>query len=111
MTTTVTAPMAVRFRDGREAAEGDFRSRDPRSDRGGTLARLRRLEYGRLDATGHVYLDYTGGSLYAQSQVEAHAELLRSSVFGNPHSGSPTSLAATGYLERARRAVCRFFNA
>ena len=28
---------------------------------------LRAAEYARLDAGGHVYLDYTGGSLYSEA--------------------------------------------
>jgi selenocysteine lyase/cysteine desulfurase len=72
---------------------------------------LRASEYSRLDDTGTVYLDYTGGSLYADSQVEEHLRGLRESVFGNPHSASPTSSAATAQVEAARAAVLRFFNA
>ena len=75
------------------------------------LEELRATEYGRLDATGNVYLDYTGGSLYADSQVEEHTRMLREDVFGNPHSINPTSSAATARVERARAAVLRFFNA
>lgn len=72
---------------------------------------LRAHDYRRLDDLGHVYLDYTGGSLYAESQLRAHADLLASHVLGNPHSTNPTSLAATELVERAREAVLRFFNA
>ena len=75
------------------------------------LDELRAAEYGRLDATGTVYLDYTGGSLYAESQVEEHMRSLREGVYGNPHSSNPTSSAATALVERARAAVLRFFNA
>ena len=73
--------------------------------------RLRETEYRRLDEQGHTYLDYTGGSLYAASQVTAHAALLNDHVFGNPHSGSPTSLATTTLVERTRRAVLDWFHA
>ena len=75
------------------------------------LDALRGAEYGRLDELGHTYLDYTGGGLYADSQVRAHHELLRSGVFGNPHSHNPTSAAATELVERAREAVFAFFSA
>jgi selenocysteine lyase/cysteine desulfurase len=75
------------------------------------LDELRATEYGRLDATGNVYLDYTGGSLYAESQIEEHTRMLRDGVFGNPHSINPTSSAATALVERARAAVLRHFNA
>ena len=72
---------------------------------------LRRREYARLDAQGHVYLDYTAAGLYALSQVERHLALLRDGVFGNPHSANPTASLTTELVERARRAVLRFFNA
>lgn len=75
------------------------------------IDRLRATEYGRLEQQGHVYLDFTGGGLYAASQVERHAALLRDGIFGNPHSHNPTSLAATAHLERARVAVLDYFNA
>ena len=72
---------------------------------------IRAAEYSRLDRDGHIYLDYTGGSLYAESQIRAHAELLASGVFGNPHSGSLSSTASTTLVERTRRRVLEFFNA
>jgi selenocysteine lyase/cysteine desulfurase len=72
---------------------------------------LRRREFSRLDAGGHVYLDYTGGGLYAASQVHAHAEFLNVSVLGNPHSRNPTSQASTQKVEDARRRVLDFFRA
>jgi selenocysteine lyase/cysteine desulfurase len=75
------------------------------------LDELRATEYRRLDEQGHVYLDYTGGSLYAESQVRAHAALLNGQVFGNPHSASRTSAAATDLVERTRHAVLDWFNA
>lgn len=75
------------------------------------LDELRASDYARLDAQGHVYLDYTGGSLYATSQLDKHMALLRDSVFGNPHSSNPTSMAMTTLVERARRYVLGFFNA
>ena len=72
---------------------------------------LRAREYSRLDRLGHVYLDYTGGSLYADGQVRAHHELLATHVFGNPHSHNPSSQAMTEHVERARACVLEFFNA
>jgi selenocysteine lyase/cysteine desulfurase len=74
-------------------------------------AELRTSDFARLDATGHVYLDYTGAGLYPQSLVDAHFALLREHVFGNPHSTNPTSAAATELAERARAAVLTFFSA
>lgn len=75
------------------------------------MADLRRREFSRLDEKGQIYLDYTGGGLYAESQLARHMELLRSNVFGNPHSSNPTSLAMTHLVESARQAVLNFFNA
>ena len=92
-------------------AEADFRRRYPGFDPDRTLARLRRSEYARLDEGGQIYLDYTGGGLHAASQIDAHADLLRARVLGNPHSNSPASLASTEFVERARRVVREFFNA
>ncbi|MGD9570816.1 MAG: aminotransferase class V-fold PLP-dependent enzyme [Thermoleophilia bacterium] len=75
------------------------------------LDELRRTEYARLDATGQVYLDYTGGSLYAQSQIDEHHRLMRERVYGNPHSFNPTSSASTVLVEEARADVLAFFRA
>ena len=72
---------------------------------------LRAREYTRLDAQGHVYLDYTGGGLYAESQLRWHTSLLKNRVLGNPHSLNPTSAAMTQLAEEARRRVLVFFNA
>src|SRR5471030_1654278 len=74
------------------------------------LDELRASEYGRLDAQGTVYLDYTGGGLHADSQVREHAQLMSEHVFGNPHSASPSSTAMTNAVERARSAVLAYFN-
>ena len=75
------------------------------------LDALRASEYGRLDEQGHTYLDYTGGSLYGVSQLRDHLALLSGGVFGNPHSASITSWAATALVERTRRAVLDWFSA
>ena len=75
------------------------------------LEELRRTEFARLDRGDHVYLDYTGGGLYADSQLVEHMELLRVNVFGNPHSINPTSAASTAMLDRARLRVLEYFRA
>ena len=75
------------------------------------LDALRASEYRRLDQDAQVYLDYTGGSLYADSQLSQHLDLLRHNVFGNPHSTNPTSYAMTHLVESARAAVLAYFNA
>jgi molybdenum cofactor sulfurtransferase len=75
------------------------------------LDALRAADYGRLDAQDQVYLDYTGGGLWADSQIRAHHDLLQHSILGNPHSASLSSSATTTLVERARQAVLTYFNA
>jgi len=83
----------------------------------GTLAHdiffnhLRAKEYSRLDKDNHVYLDYTGGNLYAKSQIDQHLKLLNDNTFGNPHSTNPTSKLSTHLVDEARKKVIDFFNA
>ena len=96
--------------DGREAYE-EFVARHPEYLKTTVLDELRASEYRRLDEQKATYLDYTGGSLYAQSQVEQHQSLLRTGVFGNPHSANPTSSSMTEHVERTRREVLRYFKA
>src|SRR4051812_13459384 len=57
-------------------ALAEFRWRYDAYDETAHLDELRATEYARLDAQQQVYLDYTGGSLYAESQLRAHMELL-----------------------------------
>jgi selenocysteine lyase/cysteine desulfurase len=92
-------------------AESAFAADHPDFAPNGAVARLRRTEYHRLDADDQVYLDYTGGGMHANSQIDAHLALLRQRVLGNPHSNNPTSLAMTELVERARSAVREFFRA
>ena len=75
------------------------------------IDQLRATDYARLDLAEHVYLDYTGGGLYADSQIRKHQRLLSENIFGNPHSANPTSMAATELVEHAREYVLKFFNA
>lgn len=71
---------------------------------------LRQRDYQRLEKSGQVYLDYTGGGLYAESQVKAHQDLLLNGVFGNPHSSNPSSSYSTKLVENARQAVLDYFH-
>ena len=97
--------------EGQPAALADFLARYPAFAESQVLDDLRATEYARLDRAGHVYLDYTGGGLYADSQITAHMDLLRNNVFGNPHSHNPTSSAMTELVEQARAYVMAYFNA
>src|SRR5262249_25419536 len=75
------------------------------------LDELRATEYSYLDRNGHVYLDYTGSGLPANTQLRAHTERIIGDCFGNPHSENPTSRASTELVEQAREAVLRYFRA
>ena len=92
-------------------AYADFVARYPSYLQTAALDELRATEYRRLDEHHHVYLDYTGGWLYAESQLKQHLDLLRSDVFGNPHSANPASVTTTDHVERTRRSVLSYFNA
>ena len=94
-----------------QSAEQAFRQAYPAFESTSILDHLRATEYTRLDELEHTYLDYTGGGLYANSQLREHLELLRHHVFGNPHSQSPTSRAMTELDEQARAFVLAFFQA
>jgi molybdenum cofactor sulfurtransferase len=110
MATTLSQP-ALFAAAGQAEAEAAFLAAHPSYRGTALLDDLRATEYRRLDERGEIYLDYTGGSLYAESQLEEHLALLRDAVYGNPHSVNPTSSAATALVESARAAVLRFFGA
>jgi molybdenum cofactor sulfurtransferase len=93
------------------AAFEDFRRRYPAFDSTRSLDTLRAQEYARLDKQDHVYLDYTGGGLYADSQLREHLTLVSENTFGNPHSTNLTSMAMTHLVESARHYVLEYFNA
>lgn len=88
-----------------------FLSRYPQYAQTQVLDNLRQSDYGRLDRSNQVYLDYTGAALYGDSQIAKHFELLRNNVFGNPHSANPTSIAMTDLVERTRQTTLDYFNA
>jgi molybdenum cofactor sulfurtransferase len=111
MSTTDTLERELLDLAGPARAEVAFLGENPAFHETAVVDELRASEYGRLDARGEIYLDYTGGSLYAQSQLDEHLRLLQDTVYGNPHSVNPTSSAASALVERARAAVLRHFNA
>src|SRR5260370_9505153 len=94
-----------------EEALAAFRQEYPKVDTTRVLDELRVTGYARLDTHKQVYLDYTGGGLYAQRQLREYVELLSDNVFGNPHSTNPASQAMTVLVDRARRAVLDYFKA
>ena len=94
-----------------DAALRDFKRRYPAYARTALLDGMRAVDYTRLDAAGHVYLDYTGGSLYADSQLARHRDLLAGAVFGNPHSQNLPSRDMTARVEATRAQILEFFRA
>jgi len=88
-----------------------FLAQYPSFEKTRSIDDLRKTDYARLDAGEHVYLDYTGGGIYAESQIHKHHKLLHENVYGNPHSSNPTSIAATHLVESARDYILKFFNA
>lgn len=83
----------------------------PEYEKTAVLDEWRQSEYGRLDQNNHLYLDYTGGGLYAESQLDKHHAMLKNSVLGNPHSINPSSQAMTDLVESTRAYIMRYFNA
>ena len=75
------------------------------------LDELRATEYARLDQQQHIYLDYTGGGLYAECQLRDYFQLINNKVFGNPHSTNPASQAMNTLVEQARSYVLDYFRA
>ncbi|GMH33807.1 hypothetical protein BSKO_01641 [Bryopsis sp. KO-2023] len=77
----------------------------------GRIDELYKKEVGcRMQPNEH-YMDYTGSSVYCQSQIDAAFDELKSNMFGNPHSQNPSSRLTQEGVEDAREMVLRFFNA
>lgn len=57
------------------------------------------LQLGARLPAGHHYLDYTASSVYTNSQLAAVFEELRTTMFGNPHSASASSMLSSDRLE------------
>ena len=93
------------------AALSDFQRRYPAYAGTAALDDMRARDYSRLDVAGHVYLDYTGGGLYADSQLARHRALLAGAVFGNPHSQNLSSRAMGARVEATRAQILQFFRA
>jgi selenocysteine lyase/cysteine desulfurase len=111
LSSTITTTNRQSGPDHRDAAEAAFRQAYPAYAATGKLDELRATEFARLDRLGQVYLDYTGGGLYAESQLRDHLALLSEGIFGNPHSKNLTSMAMTRLVEQAREYVLHYFNA
>ncbi|TPX14189.1 uncharacterized protein E0L32_000583 [Thyridium curvatum] len=58
-----------------------------------------------------VYLDHAGTTVPPKSAVDAFAKDMTSNLFGNPHSGSPSSQLSSSRIDDIRARVLQFFNA
>ncbi|MBN9303880.1 MULTISPECIES: aminotransferase class V-fold PLP-dependent enzyme [unclassified Devosia] len=95
---------------GRSSSRDRFLAAYPAYAGTSALDALRAADYARLDDSQSVYLDFTGAGLPAASHMREHTEQLANAVFGNPHSASPSSSAATAAVERTRARVLDWFN-
>ncbi|KAL8732128.1 MAG: hypothetical protein Q9181_004055 [Wetmoreana brouardii] len=75
----------------------------------GDVDRLRHEEYPMLNDS--VYLDHASTTLYPKSLIEQSSRDLIQNLFGNPHSGSPSSQLSTRRIEDVRLRALRFFHA
>jgi molybdenum cofactor sulfurtransferase len=70
---------------------------------------MREVQYPMLkDAT---YLDHAGTTLYSKALMDRFHSDMMGSLFGNPHSASPSSQLSTQLVEDTRLQLLRFFNA
>ncbi|TVY30265.1 Molybdenum cofactor sulfurase [Lachnellula hyalina] len=70
---------------------------------------IRQREYPMLkEAT---YLDHSGTTLYAKSLVESFATSMIDGLYGNPHSGSASSILSTKNIDNVRLRVLQFVKA
>ena len=75
------------------------------------LDELRKTDFSRLDEQKHVYLDFTGGQLFGESQLNTHQQWLSATILGNPHSINPSSALAEKHIAATRKKVLEYFNA
>ena len=87
------------------------RSLSPKTGCNGIFEEVYNREIAPRLGAGQHYMDYTGSSIYLDSQVAAAAEELKNGVFGNPHSINPSSHRTTVLVEDMRNRLLQFFNA
>jgi len=94
-----------------DADFAEFLQRYPNYANSQHIDRLRAEEFTRLENNSETYLDYTGGGLYPESLIDTHCQLLKTRVFGNPHSHSNSSQLSSSLLKQARQDVLDYFRA
>ncbi|GIL62185.1 hypothetical protein Vafri_16451 [Volvox africanus] len=78
---------------------------------GGIIDSLYPKEVGCRMAPNEHYMDYTGSSVYCQTQLDNVFSELRQCMFGNPHSANPSSSFTSDRVEEVRDMVLKYFNA
>lgn len=75
---------------------------------GGRITNIRDKEFPNLQDI--VYLDHTGSTLYAKSQLQRYHENLLKNIYGNPHSSCLSSELTSQMIDDVRQQVLSFFN-
>lgn len=70
---------------------------------------FREAEYPMLQDA--IYLDHAGTTVYSKSLMQRFMADMMSNLYGNPHSGSPSSQLSTNRVEDIRLKVLQFFKA
>lgn len=71
---------------------------------------FREKHFSRLVDKHAVYLDAAGAALYSEQLLKDITTELSQELLANPHSQSPSSLAATDRVNQARKDILAFFN-
>ncbi|XP_028411385.1 molybdenum cofactor sulfurase-like [Dendronephthya gigantea] len=75
---------------------------------GGCITAIREKEFPNLNDS--VYLDHTGATLYAKSQMQSYHEDLMKNIYGNPHSSCLSSEETSYMIDDVRQEILSFFN-
>ncbi|XP_055018901.1 molybdenum cofactor sulfurase [Boleophthalmus pectinirostris] len=76
---------------------------------GGDFQEVVEKEFKR--SKGITYLDHAGTTLYPESAVQSFCQDISTSLYGNPHSHSPSSRLTHDTVERVRYRILQHFNA
>ncbi|CCG84389.1 protein of unknown function [Taphrina deformans PYCC 5710] len=68
------------------------------------LEAIRNTEYPQL-TSGTCYLDHAGTTIPANSLLKSHLEEIQRTLYGNPHTTSPSSVATTNRIAEVRSAL------
>ncbi|SMQ52560.1 unnamed protein product [Zymoseptoria tritici ST99CH_1A5] len=73
------------------------------------ISQMREAEYPMLK--GSLYLDHAGTTLYSKTLMDRfHADMM-ANLYGNPHSGAPSSQRSTAEIEAVRIQALEYFGA